>query len=207
MKRKKGVLSDDVRDTPWSWVGGEQGEAWANQATALLTGAWKRSVKQARSEGFNKDDAKDLASDVRLFLMKRLVKDTALLDRPKEFEKRRRYITKTRIYNWRRGGRRADRANAAWLEFLEQILPEWMFADRRVEHITPDNRLREALSKLPPNLRLAVFLRYGHDLMPGEIATATATPVSTIKGRIHRGFKELCQLMSARPTDPMETPS
>ena len=104
MKRTKQVRLDESRDEPWLWVVGEagaaNGEAWAKAAVALLLAAWTESAKQASRDGFTVDDAEDIASIASLALMKQLVKDPGLLNRPKEVERRRSNITKTQIYNW-----------------------------------------------------------------------------------------------------------
>ena len=51
----------------------------------------------------------------------------------------------------------------------------------------PDAALADALNRLPEKLRLPLLLRYGEGFSEGEVAAALRLPVSTVKGRLHRG--------------------
>jgi DNA-directed RNA polymerase specialized sigma24 family protein len=211
MKRKEQVRPEDLRGKSWLWLERRadpvKRASGLNPADALIIEAWVLSTVQAEAEGFDEDDAKDIGSDVMTALMERLVKNPALLERPDDFERRRRYITKTTIYNWRRTGRRAKAGQAELTRFLEAYLPGWMFADRRVECNTGSRRLNEAMAKLSRDEQVAVFLRHGLGWKPKAIAKFTDDPVGQIKIRIHRGMKLLRELMSARPSDLTEIQS
>jgi hypothetical protein len=155
MKRKKKVRPDDLRGKPWLWVehgdGAANGAPALNPADALIIEAWFRSMRQAVAEGFDTDDAEDLGSEAMMELMKRVAKNPTWLERPTAFERRRRYITKTMIYNWRRTGRRAKAGQEELKRFLEAYLPGWMFADRksRVQHgkPPPDGRAGDVVAR------------------------------------------------------------
>lgn len=49
-----------------------------------------------------------------------------------------------------------------------------------------DRRIRQALSELPEQYRLAIILRYWHDLSYEEIAEITESTQSAVKSRLHR---------------------
>jgi RNA polymerase sigma-70 factor (ECF subfamily) len=59
--------------------------------------------------------------------------------------------------------------------------------------------LWEAVADLPAPQREAVVLRFGRDLSIDEIAVLTATPVGTIKSRLHRAFGTLRDRLGTRP--------
>lgn len=49
-----------------------------------------------------------------------------------------------------------------------------------------DRRIRQVLNELPEQYRLAIILRYWHDLSYEEIAEITESTASAVKSRLHR---------------------
>lgn len=62
--------------------------------------------------------------------------------------------------------------------------------------------LREAIEALPEKYRLAVVLRYLHELPLEEISRITEVPVATVKTHLHRGRAALRRLLAEDETDP-----
>jgi RNA polymerase sigma-70 factor (ECF subfamily) len=52
-------------------------------------------------------------------------------------------------------------------------------------------RIRTLVASLPPDLRMAVVLRYQEDLNPAEIAEVLGLPVRKVKGQLHKGLTML----------------
>lgn len=70
-------------------------------------------------------------------------------------------------------------------------------------HHDPDlalaNSVRVAISKLEPDLRAAVVLRYYADLTVDEIAAMVGVPAGTIKSRLHRAAALLRPALQEKP--------
>ncbi|MBM3190614.1 MAG: sigma-70 family RNA polymerase sigma factor [Chloroflexi bacterium] len=60
-----------------------------------------------------------------------------------------------------------------------------------------DQAIRRMLADLPPQYRLAIVLRYWHDLSYEEIATITQSTVSAVKSRLHRARLEMARRIEA----------
>lgn len=59
-----------------------------------------------------------------------------------------------------------------------------------------DEELRLALLRLPEEQRLALTLRYYHDLSYEEIAQTLTCPIGTVRSRIHNGLARLKRLLT-----------
>ena len=73
-----------------------------------------------------------------------------------------------------------------------------------------DDRLavmREAIQKLPAELRDTLELRLEQELSYEEIAHVLDIPIGTVMSRLSRGRERLADLMEGVPTKPRETPS
>ncbi len=75
-------------------------------------------------------------------------------------------------------------------------LKEWLVSEEstpsaRLERHERDERLAEALTRLPTRQREAIVLRYWHKMKLTEIAAHLNCTIGTVAGLIHRGVEKL----------------
>jgi len=59
-----------------------------------------------------------------------------------------------------------------------------------------DRLVRDLLKELPEQYRLAIILRYWHDLSYEEIADITSSTVSAVKSRLHRARQAMAHMLA-----------
>ena len=66
-------------------------------------------------------------------------------------------------------------------------------------HSEAQRRIWAAVGRLPIRLRVAVVLRYYHDLSYAEIAAALGCPVGTVRSRLHAAHARLRAELAEAP--------
>ncbi|MCB0897056.1 MAG: RNA polymerase, partial [Nocardioidaceae bacterium] len=64
-----------------------------------------------------------------------------------------------------------------------------------LDHL-PDSRVSEALNSLAPDFRTAVYLADVEGFSYKEIAEIMETPIGTVMSRLHRGRRQLRDMLS-----------
>jgi RNA polymerase sigma-70 factor, ECF subfamily len=80
-------------------------------------------------------------------------------------------------------------------EYQVEIPDETNTPDRFTESKLQDQRIQEALARIPEEFREVVVLRDVQQLSYDEIALITGLPMGTVKSRIHRGRSALMALL------------
>lgn len=113
-----------------------------------------------------------------------------------------RILNNTFISNYRKAQRRPKEAHSAevedWQEYEAASHTSSGLASAEAEALDnlPDYEIREALAKLPEDRRLAVYLADVEGFSYQEIAEIMDTPLGTVMSRLHRGRRQLRDLLA-----------
>ncbi len=113
-----------------------------------------------------------------------------------------RILNNTFISNYRKAQRQPKQTDGAevedWQEYEAASHASSGLQSAEAEAIEnlPDSEIREALAKLPEDRRLAVYLADVEGFSYQEISEIMDTPIGTVMTRLHRGRKQLRDLLT-----------
>lgn len=162
-------------------------EGDADAAEALARRALRLSLPTASALIRNRMDAADVAQDVAVDVLRSLGK----LRDPESFDAWVHRITVRHAMRWLKKERRTRKKESPLALLGEQAHPAALSGSDIDSDLTAREALVAALSRLPAKQRLALALRYGHDLPDSEIAAVLGCRVGTVHALLSRGRKSL----------------
>ncbi|MBN2053828.1 sigma-70 family RNA polymerase sigma factor [bacterium] len=141
----------------------------------------------------NRDTALDLAQDVFLKVFQRLTQ----FDRRRSFSTWLHRIAVNRAIDFMRSQRVTDVSVDNVSE--EALAPASSLSTDILEDMQRRERSRlvnQAMDKLPERYRMPLWLRFHEGLAYAEAAEILALPVNTVKVRVHRGLKQLHEILT-----------
>lgn len=151
-------------------------------AEALARHATRLALRTAAALLRNRDEASDIAQDVAIDALRSLGK----LREPEAFDAWVNRITVRRVLrHFKR--RRGSGAETPLALLTEDDQPTVIEATDRDTILAARQALAAAFAELPPKQRLALAMRYVHDLSDAEIAAALGCRTGTVHALLSRG--------------------
>ena len=113
-----------------------------------------------------------------------------------------RILNNTFISNYRKAQRRPKETDAAevedWQEYeaASHTSTGLVSAEAQAIENLPDSEIREALAQLPDDRRMVVYLADVEGFSYQEISEIMDTPIGTVMSRLHRGRRQLRELLA-----------
>lgn len=113
-----------------------------------------------------------------------------------------RILNNAFISNYRKAQRQPKQSDGAevedWQEYeaASHSSRGMVSAEAQAIENLPDSEIREALAKLPEDRRLAVYLADVEGFSYSEIADIMDSPIGTVMSRLHRGRRQLRDLLA-----------
>lgn len=156
-------------------------------AELLARRALRLSLRTASALMRGREDAADVAQEVAVDVLRSLGK----LRDPEAFDAWVHRITVRHAMRRLKKDRSMQKVEAP-LALLDEELLRGAIADSDIDaRLAARQALVEALSRLPTRQRIALALRYVHDLPDAEIATALGCRVGTVHALLSRGRRSL----------------
>lgn len=156
-------------------------------ADALALRALRLSLRTAAALMRTREEAADVAQDVAVDVLRSLGK----LRDPGAFDAWVHRITVRHALRRLKKERRAREAESPLALLAEEAHPAVLPGTDIDSELAARQALVAALSRLPAKQRLALALRYVHDLSDAEIAAALSCRVGTVHALLSRGRKSL----------------